>query len=102
MSMTTFSPIDRAPHSPAKDANGLCIEGFEQGLYLYAGGGVCRAELPGSGSRSAFFLVHAELSGGGLGLESQAARSGEKWWISTGIFIKSRMLSQADYERPVT
>ncbi len=66
---------------------------LEQGLSLGAGWGVGGAELPGSGSRSAFFLIHTEVSGG-------AGRKGEG--ISAERFIKNRMLSHAEYERPVT
>ena len=55
--------------------------------------GVELAELPGSGSRSAVFLIHSEVSGG-------AGRKIEG--LLAGRFVKNRMLSHAEYERPVT
>lgn len=67
---------------------------LEQGLEGGAGYGVRRAELPGSGSRSAVFLIHTEVSGG-------AGRT-KNGGISAGRFVKNRMLSHAEYERPVT
>ena len=36
---------------------------LEQGLRFGAGWGVRVAELPGTGSRSAVFLIHSEVSG---------------------------------------
>ena len=42
----------------------LVGNGLEQGLKGGAGSGVRGAELPGTGSRCAVFLIHSEVSGG--------------------------------------
>lgn len=81
-------------HPFAKSAKGWGTEMMEQGLRGGAGSGVRGAELPGSGSRSAVFLIHTEVSGG-------AGRT-KYGGISAGRFVKNRMLSHAEYERPVT
>jgi hypothetical protein len=48
-------------------SRGWGSEILKQGLCGDAGGVVGWAELPGSGSRSAVFLIHAEVSGLGIG-----------------------------------
>ena len=57
----------------------------------------CRDRAPGLPSSSSMLSSQAEVSD--LNLRRRAAEEGG---ISTGRFIKDRMLSHADYERPVT
>ncbi len=65
-----------------------------QGLRWNAKWGVHVVGLPGPGSRSGVFLIHAErlcLCG------AEGFRE-----ISAGLLAKERMLSQPEWERPVT
>ena len=57
-------------------------------------GGVQVAGLEGHVSRSAVYLVHEEVSG---------RRRADEWRMNPpGVFLRKRMLSQAECERPVT